>query len=149
MINPRAGLILVADIGSSHGRLVIADLGQHPLAEHHFEVDLSLEPEIVLDRLVDDFTRLLAARNLTTLTVRAVVGLPSPVDYGRGVCGRPPIMPDRDEFPVSAYLQQRLHAPVLGDHDVNLTALGEARTRPASQSPLLFAKISTGIGCAS
>ncbi|RQS19108.1 ROK family transcriptional regulator [Burkholderia sp. Bp8989] len=147
-INPRAGLILVADIGASHGRLVVADLGQHPLAEHRFEVDLSVGPEVVLDRLVDDFTRLLAARNLTALTVRAVVvGLPSPVDFGRGVCVRPPIMPDWDEFPVSAYLRQRLHAPVLVDNDVNLMALGEARTRPASQSPLLFAKISTGIGC--
>ncbi|WP_196481976.1 ROK family protein [Burkholderia vietnamiensis] len=147
-INPQAGLILVADIGASHGRLVLADLGQHPLAEHRFEVDLSVGPEVVLDRLVDDFTRLRAARNLTALTVRAVVvGLPSPVDFSRGVCVRPPIMPDWDEFPVSAYLQQRLHANVLVDNDVNLMALGEARTRPASQSPLLFAKISTGIGC--
>ncbi|RQS40909.1 ROK family transcriptional regulator [Burkholderia sp. Bp8990] len=147
-INPRAGLILVADIGASHGRLVVADLGQHALAEHRFDVDLSLGPDVVLDRLVDDFTKLLAARNLPRRAVRAaVIGLPSPVDFVRGVCVRPPIMPDWDEFPVATYLQQRLRAPVLVDNDVNLMALGEARTRPASQSPLLFAKISTGIGC--
>jgi len=147
-INPRAGLILVADVGASHGRLVVADLGQHSLAEHRFDVDLALGPNVVLDRICDDFTRMLAARNLAKLPVRAVVvGLPSPVDFGRGVCVRPPIMPDWDEFPVSTYLQQRLHAPVLVDNDVNLMALGEARTRPASQSPLLFVKISTGIGC--
>jgi predicted NBD/HSP70 family sugar kinase len=48
---------------------------------------------------------------------------------------------------VSEYLQARLKAAVLVDNDVNLMALGEARTRPANQSPLLFAKVSTGIGC--
>ncbi len=149
-INPRAGLILVADIGASHGRLVVADLGQHSLAEHHFDVDLAAGPNVVLDQLADDFMRMVAGRNLAKLPIRAVVvGLPSPVDFGRGVCVRPPIMPDWDEFPVSTYLQHRLRAPipVLVDNDANLMALGEARMRPATQSPLIFAKISTGIGC--
>ena len=56
-------------------------------------------------------------------------------------------MPGWDGFQVSEYLQSRLKTPVLVDNDVNLMALGEARTRPAHQSPLLFAKVSTGIGC--
>ena len=44
-------------------------------------------------------------------------------------------------------MREKLRAPVLVDNDVNLMALGEARSRPADQSPLLFVKVSTGIGC--
>lgn len=147
-INPAAGLVLVADIGATHGRLAISDLAQRPIASDSFDVDLTVAPEAVLDFVVERFKVLLASEYLAGLRVRSVVvGLPAPVDFARGVCVRPPLLPGWDEYPVAAYLQQRLGAPVLVDNDVNLMALGEARTRPASQSPLLFAKISTGIGC--
>ncbi|MGX6998716.1 ROK family protein [Caballeronia sp. KNU42] len=148
VLNSRAGLILVADMGATHGRLVISDLAQRRLAERVFSIDVALGPEIVLDSIVDQFQQLLREHRLLDQSVRSVVvGLPSPVDFSRGVCVRPPIMPGWDGFQVSEYLQSRLKAPVLVDNDVNLMALGEARTRPAHQSPLLFAKVSTGIGC--
>ncbi|MGF6642862.1 MULTISPECIES: ROK family transcriptional regulator [Paraburkholderia] len=148
VLNPRAGLVLVADMGATHGRLVISDLAQRRLAETVFSVDIALGPEPVLDLVIERFRQMLAEHHLADLAIRSVVvGLPSPVDFGRGVCVRPPIMPGWDEFPVSEYLQARLKAAVLVDNDVNLMALGEARTRPAGQSPLLFAKVSTGIGC--
>lgn len=148
VLNPRAGLVLVADIGATHGRLVISDLAQRRLAETVFSVDIALGPEPVLDLIIERFKQMLVKHHIDGLPVRSVVvGLPSPVDFSRGVCVRPPIMPGWDEFPVSDYLQARLKAPVLVDNDVNLMALGEARTRPANQSPLLFAKVSTGIGC--
>jgi predicted NBD/HSP70 family sugar kinase len=148
VLNSRAGLILVADMGATHGRLVISDLAQRRLAERVFSIDVSLGPEMVLDSIVDQFQQLLREHRLLDQSVRSVVvGLPSPVDFSRGVCVRPPIMPGWDGFQVSEYLQSRLKTPVLVDNDVNLMALGEARTRPAHQSPLLFAKVSTGIGC--
>jgi predicted NBD/HSP70 family sugar kinase len=148
VLNPRAGLVLVADMGATHGRLVISDLAQRRLAETVFSVDIALGPEPVLELIIERFRRMLAEHHIEGLPVRSVVvGLPSPVDFSRGICVRPPIMPGWDEFPVSDYLQARLKAPVLVDNDVNLMALGEARTRPANQSPLLFAKVSTGIGC--
>ncbi|MFM0738807.1 ROK family protein [Paraburkholderia xenovorans] len=147
-LNSRAGVVLVADMGATHGRLIVCNLGQQRLAEQIFSVDIGLGPEPVLENVIERFQRLLREERLTEFPVRSmVVGLPSPVDFSRGTCVRPPIMPGWDGFAVGDYLRRRLDVPVLVDNDVNLMALGEARSRPASESPLLFAKVSTGIGC--
>jgi predicted NBD/HSP70 family sugar kinase len=148
ILNARAGIVLIADMGATHGRLIVADLAQRRLAERVFSVDLAAGPKPVLDSIISQFHELLDQHGMKSLTIRSVVvGLPSPVDFNRGVPVRPPIMPGWDGFPVSAYVHEQLQAPVLVDNDVNLMALGEARSRPANQSPLLFVKVSTGIGC--
>jgi predicted NBD/HSP70 family sugar kinase len=147
--NPQAGLILAADVGARHALLVVADLAQRRIAEQRCELDVRDGPEPILTSLVAAFNAMLKARKLPLSRVQSVVvGVPSPVDFERGICVRPPLMPGGwDGFPLAAFLQARLHAPVLVDNDVNLMALGEARNRPAQRSPLLFAKVSTGIGC--
>jgi predicted NBD/HSP70 family sugar kinase len=147
--NAEAGLILAADVGARHALLVVADLGQRRIAEHRYELDVREGPEPILTQLVAAFKTMLSARQLPLSRVQSVViGVPSPVDFERGICVRPPLMPGGwDGFPLAAFLEARLQAPVLVDNDVNLMALGEARHRPAQRSPLLFAKVATGIGC--
>ena len=56
-------------------------------------------------------------------------------------------MPGWDAFPVGQVLRDRFGCHVLVNNDANLMALGEARALPASQYPLVFIKVSTGIGC--
>src|SRR5688572_28883876 len=147
-LNPEAGVILVADIGAAHGRLGIADFGQHFLAERSIATDVVRGPEPVLADVRREFLEMLAAHGVTPSTVRLiVVGLPAPVDFASGVPVRPPIMPGWDNYPVPASFQTDFSAPVLVDNDVNLMALGESRCRPVSQCPLLYVKASTGIGC--
>ncbi|MEJ0004218.1 MAG: ROK family transcriptional regulator [Pararobbsia sp.] len=147
-VNARAGIVLIADLGATHARLVVADLAQRRLAEHVFGIDVVEGPQRVLTLVIDAFADLLGQHRLIDRKVRSVVvGLPAPVDFGRGVPIRPPIMPGWDGFPVAHFVQERIDAAVLVDNDVNLMALGEARSRPAAQSPLLFVKVSTGIGC--
>ena len=147
-LNPQAGVILVADLGAARGRLGLADFGQHFLAECSIETDVVRGPEPVLDEVRRAFLQLLTEHNIAPQSVRlVVVGLPAPVDFVKGVPVRPPIMPGWDNYPVAASFQSAFAAPVLVDNDVNLMALGEARCRPVSQCPLLFVKVSTGIGC--
>ena len=147
-LNPQAGVILVADIGAAHGRLGIADFGQHFLAERSIATDVARGPEPVLADVRREFLQMLAEHGVRPAAVRLiVVGLPAPVDFASGVPVRPPIMPGWDNYPVPASFQERFRAPVLVDNDVNLMALGEARCRPASQCPMLYVKASTGIGC--
>lgn len=147
-LNPQAGVILVADIGATRGRLGIADFGQHFLAERSMDTNVSRGPEPVLAEVRQAFQQLLAEHSIAPQSVRlVVVGLPAPVDFASGVPVRPPIMPGWDNYPVPAAFQTEFSAPVLVDNDVNLMALGEARSRPASQCPLLYVKVSTGIGC--
>lgn len=147
-LNPQAGVILVADLGAARGRLGIADFGQHFLAERSIETNVARGPEPVLDEVRREFLQLLAEHQIAASSVRLiVVGLPAPVDFASGVPVRPPIMPGWDNYPVAASFQGDFAAPVLVDNDVNLMALGEARCRPPSQCPLLYVKVSTGIGC--
>ncbi len=147
-LNPQAGVILVADLGASRGRLGIADFGQHFLAERSIETNVGRGPEPVLAEVRQAFLQLLAEHNIPVRSVRLiVVGLPAPVDFASGVPVRPPIMPGWDNYPVPQSFQEDFAAPVLVDNDVNLMALGEARCRPAAQCPLLYVKVSTGIGC--
>lgn len=147
-LNPQAGVILVADLGAARGRLGIADFGQHFLAERSIETNVARGPEPVLDEVRREFSQLLAEHGIAAQNVRLiVVGLPAPVDFVSGVPVRPPIMPGWDNYPVPVFFQSDFAAPVLVDNDVNLMALGEARCRPASQCPLLYVKVSTGIGC--
>jgi predicted NBD/HSP70 family sugar kinase len=75
-----------------------------------------------------------------------VIGLPGPVDTSRGIPVKPPIMPGWDGYPVADTLRAEFGCPVLVENDVNLRALGEARALPPDQSPLLYIKVSSGIG---
>ncbi|MGW8376733.1 ROK family protein [Streptomyces sp. ODS28] len=146
-LNPRAGLVAVADIGAHSARVRLADLSQRPLARTEFAMDIAEGPSPVLERVAEEVRGLLArAGSGPGALCAATVGLPGPVDHAAGAPVRPPIMPGWDGHPVGAELEERLGCPVLVDNDVNLMALGEARTLPADQLPLLYVKVGTGIG---
>jgi len=147
-LNSRAGIVLVVDIGITHVRLVVADLTRNKLAEDAFTPDFKVAPEVLLDKVVRHFDALVQANQLQSIRMRTlVVGVASPVDFENGVSVRPPIMPGWDGFPIAAWLRKKMGITVLVDNDVNLMALGEARSRLASASPLLFVKVASGIGC--
>src|SRR4051812_46670920 len=58
--NRGAGVVLVADLGATHSRLMVSDLAATPLAEVAFELDIAEGPETVLGRVDEHFTKLLA-----------------------------------------------------------------------------------------
>lgn len=147
-LDPNAGVVFVADLGAHHARVALADLDQRVLARDAFAIDISAGPTAVLDEIVGRFDAMRSRAGLAPDSVRSVViGLPGPVDFERGMPVRPPIMPGWDGFDVAGSVGARVGAPVLVDNDVNLLALGEARVRAPAQAPLLFVKVSTGIGC--
>ncbi|MBO1334563.1 ROK family protein [Streptomyces sp. VRA16 Mangrove soil] len=146
-LNPRAGVVAVADLGAHSARLRIADLSQQVLARTEFPVALTDGPDAVLARLAEEFRTLLERTGLPDAALcTAAVGVPGPVDHAAGAPVRPPIMPGWDGHPVAETLAGHLGCPVLVDNDVNLMALGEARMLPADQAPLLYIKVGTGIG---
>ncbi|GGM62868.1 hypothetical protein GCM10010489_37940 [Microbacterium saperdae] len=59
---------------------------------------------------------------------------------------RPPLLPSWDGYPLVATLRERLEVPVILENDVNLRALGETRSRPPEQGPVVYVKVGTGIG---
>ncbi|MEU9830182.1 ROK family protein [Streptosporangium sp. NPDC048047] len=146
--NRSARVVLAADLGATHARVAVTDLGTEILAEHAAEVPIDRGPEETLRWLQRTFEELLAESGHTVEEVCGIgVGLPGPVEHSSGRPVNPPIMPGWDGFPVPEWLGERLGAPVLVDNDVNIMALGEHWAARPEADHLIFVKVGTGIGC--
>ena len=146
--NPRAGVILAADLGATHGRIAVADLQGTTLASHAVELPITDGPEVVLGRVLEYFDQLLADTDHERGDVWATgVGVPGPVDFARGRPVRPPIMPGWDDFDIRGWFGAHIPGAVLVDNDVNVMALGEFwRSWHDDVQDLLYVKVGTGIG---
>jgi predicted NBD/HSP70 family sugar kinase len=146
-LSPSFGLVLVADLGIRYARFSVHDLSEQMLTASEMPLDVADGPESALARVVEVFKTLLArVEHPRPLPLVLVIGLPGPVDVNRGAAVKPPVMPGWDDFPVAGALQAEFGCLVLCENDVNLRALGEARVIAPDQSPLLYVKVSTGIG---
>ena len=145
--NDRAGVVVAADLGASHGRVAVTDLAGRPLAESNEQIAIASGPEAVLGWLRATVSRLLAEAGARPGELLAAgVGLPGPVDVAAGRAVNPPIMPGWSGYPVADAFSEALGAPALVDNDVNVMALGEHRARSGESDPLAFVKVATGIG---
>ena len=146
--NRTARVVLSADLGATHARVAITDLGTTVLAERAAEVPIDRGPEETLGWLQRTFEEMLAEIGHRPDEICGIgVGLPGPVEHRSGRPVNPPIMPGWDGFPVPEWLGSRLGAPVLVDNDVNIMALGEHWAARPDADHLIFVKIGTGIGC--
>lgn len=145
--NPRAGVVLVADLGATHSRLAVCGLDGLPLAQATADIPIADGPEQVLEWVTDGFDRLLVdLAQPTRLVLGVAIGVPGPVDFLRGQPVNPPIMPGWHGVPIRPYFANHYSVPVLVDNDVNLLALGEHAALDASVDDLVFVKVGTGIG---
>ena len=146
--NRDAGVVLAADLGATHSRLAVTDLGGEVLVEGAQEIAIAEGPETVLAWLEKTFDELLSETGRSHADVRGVgVGVPGPVEFATGTPVAPPIMPGWDGYRVSDRLADHFGAPTLIDNDVNIMALGEHWKAWRAYDHLLFVKVGTGIGC--
>ena len=146
--NRGAGVVLAADLGATHCRLAVADLGAYLLEELTADLEIATGPDHVLGWVAERFEELLARCGRSVADVRGIgIGVPGPVDFHTGQAVHPPIMPGWDGVSIPARLQARFDVPVLVDNDVNIMALGEWSTTWPEVDHLLLVKVGTGIGC--
>jgi predicted NBD/HSP70 family sugar kinase len=146
--DPSWGIVLAADVGATHSRVALVDLGGELLAEKRGDIDVASGPETVLDWVDERFQELLDETGRPASALRAIgMGVPGPVEFATGRPISPPIMPGWDRYAIPERLQQRFPVPVLVDNDVNIMALGEHWTRWSERRHLLYVKVGTGIGC--
>lgn len=127
-------------VGVTDGRLAV-------LATRHQPCDIRQGPEVVLAAAIELVREVIDEVGVTSL-MGAGVGVPGPVDFGRGVSVSPPIMPGWDGYPVRDAVSRELGCPVVLDNDVNVLAVGEQHAGVARGArDFLFVKIGTGIGC--
>ena len=146
-LNEDAGVVLAADLGATHSRIAIADLGGEILAETVADIEIAAGPEHVLAWVDETFDALLAQVAAGHDAVLGIgIGLPGPVEFAEGRPVSPPIMPGWDGYDVRGHFGMRFGLPVLVDNDVNIMALGEHWLMPDPVDDLLFVKVGTGIG---
>jgi predicted NBD/HSP70 family sugar kinase len=148
VFNEDAGLVLAADLGATHSRLAITNLGGRVLAEDRGDIEIADGPEVVLGWVEARFNALLDEVGAEREAVAGIgVGVPGPVEHATGLPRNPPIMPGWDGFPIPERFAAGFGAPVLVDNDVNVMALGEHWRHWREVEHLLFVKVGTGIGC--
>jgi predicted NBD/HSP70 family sugar kinase len=146
--NRGAGVVLAADLGATHSRLALTDLGGEVLGEFAADLPIADGPDVVLRWVEGGFDSLLSGARRTAADVRGVgIGVPGPVEFATGRPVAPPIMPGWDGYPVADRLAARYGAPTLVDNDVNTMALGEHWAHWRATDHLLLVKVGTGIGC--
>jgi predicted NBD/HSP70 family sugar kinase len=146
--NEDAGVTLAADLGATHSRLAVTNLGGTVLAEEGGDMTIASGPEPVLDWVDERFHALLREIGREDADVRGIgIGVPGPVEHATGRPRNPPIMPGWDGYPIPERFADRYRVPVLVDNDVNIMALGEHWTNWRQVEHLLFVKVATGIGC--
>jgi predicted NBD/HSP70 family sugar kinase len=145
--NPRAGIVLAADLGAEHAEFGITDLNGKLIAHGAAEIDAAEGPESVLSWLEGQFSTLIKKNALGKAKLWAIgISVAAPVDHSSGKPMRPPIMPGWDGFDIPARLSSKFDAPVYVDKDANLMALAEQRLYFQSIRHLIFVKVATGIG---
>jgi predicted NBD/HSP70 family sugar kinase len=145
--NVDAGVVLAADLGATHSRIGVADLGGTILAETRRDIAIAEGPDIVLSWVDDTFESLLRDIGRSARDVLGVgIGVPGPVEFAAGRAVDPPIMPGWDGYDIRNRFSDAYACPVLVDNDVNIMAVGEHWVTPDAPDDLVFVKIGTGIG---
>ena len=147
-MNPRRGHVLGVDMGATHLRITLADLGARVVQEEEHPFDITRGPETSLDLLNRRLRALLERAGLAANQVAALgVGVPGPVRSAEGMVLAPPIMPGWDRYPIRESLMSTWKMPVMLNNDAELGALGEwAYGAGRDFRNVAFIKIGTGIG---
>lgn len=140
-------VVLVADVHLEYARVAIATLNKEIIATSRIELPVSVGPEVLLDSISSGFEELLDQQRRDRSDACAIsVGLPGPVDAKEGFAVRPPHLPGWDGFRVCKAMATRFNCDVVVDNDINLMALGEARSDGGANLPLLMVYIGHRVG---
>ncbi len=114
-LNQEAGVVLAVDLGATHARVAITDLGATPIAERALDLDIASGPENVLGTVDRVLISLLDANGHVPDEVKGIgIGVPGPVEYAAGRAVTPPIMPGWDGYPIRDRFVDRYHVPGAG-----------------------------------
>lgn len=146
-VNPAAGYLLLADIGGSHTRVALSDLGGTLLAAREDDVDPAQGPEPVVAYVSTMFDEVLAEAGVPLERVRGLgIGVPAPVEVRTGRVVKPRGLPGWDGVVVPELFACRYPGTIAVDKDANAMALGEYRAARRRDAVMVLVKIGMGIG---
>ncbi|MEE1768712.1 ROK family transcriptional regulator [Streptomyces sp. JV185] len=147
-LRTREHAVAGVDLGASHCRVALMDIGGTTLATHEQPLSIGDGPDSVLRHVERTVRALLEETRREPGTLRSIgVGVPGPVEFSTGRPVDPPIMPGWHRYPIPEFFASRFGVRALVDNDVNVMALGEQRRAFPDCRYLLYIKVGTGIGC--
>lgn len=146
-LSRRAGVVVGVDLGRSHLRVAVADLGHDVITERTERFEVDFRPEEALDEVGALVEAALADASAEPDEALGVcLGLPAPLDQH----GRPTsvaIPPGWGGHRPDEELSRRLGLPVRAENDANLGALAESQWGAGrGAGDQLYIKAATGIG---
>ncbi|MFD3486649.1 ROK family protein [Streptomyces sp. NPDC058665] len=147
-LRTREHAVAGVDLGASHCRVALMDIGGTTLAIQEDPLSIGDGPDSVLRHVERTLHTLLEKAGREPRTLRSIgVGVPGPVEFSTGRPVDPPIMPGWHQYPIPEFFASRFGARALVDNDVNVMALAEQRRAFPGTRFLLYIKVGTGIGC--
>lgn len=145
-IAPEFGVIATMEIDTTGTRVALFDFGQQQLATFAVPMPVTDAPAELIATLSEQIAGRLDELGDGRVLRMAVAGVSAPVDVRRGVMVGPPVIDGWEHFPFEERLGEAIGCPVILRNDSDLRALGEARSLPASESPLLYVRLAQGVG---
>jgi predicted NBD/HSP70 family sugar kinase len=147
-ISRRAGLIAGIDVGHSHLRVALGDLGGTIVGEARQRLAPTHALDEALGGMEELLDRLLADLGLTRDAIVGVgMGLPTPIEGGGRITDAS-ILPGWVGVDPAAVVGRRLGRTVHVDNDANLGALAEHRWGAGrGHRCMAYVKVSSGVGC--
>ncbi len=147
-INGDIGFVVGIGMGGSSCKITLFDVNVKILDSRSMPLDLAVGPEPILHticQLIDEMLET-AGKHLKRELLGIGIGLPTPVDYDKGVAYHPAFMPGWHLYPVKDYFNSRYGCHTFVDNEVNTMALAEFEEYKNAYNTLLCLKIGTGIG---
>lgn len=144
-LNPQAGHVVAAIVGSTEITLARADLTGAVIASVQCKWEVERGPQETMERLatlLEETSRSVRGRAPWAIAL----GLPGPVEFSTTRLVAPAIMPGWDGFSPRAWLRERYDAPVWADNQVHVMALGEWHASPQPRHDLLFIEVGVDVG---
>lgn len=140
-------LILVAELGTSHARLGIAQTDGELIDSRSIGIDVSRGPARVLDALSDAFRSLVDSQPAPRPVGAICVGLPAPIDHSNGSVDMSSRLRGWQRYPIARRLRDAFPVPVLVENDADVIALGEHLAHPGIRHSITVkAGTSVGVG---
>ncbi|MEV0522714.1 ROK family transcriptional regulator [Streptomyces sp. NPDC050439] len=147
-LRTREHAVAGVDLGASHCRVALLDIGGEMLALREDPISIADGPQEVLGHVERTLHTLLNETERDSASLQSIgVGVPGPVEFSTGRPVDPPIMPGWHQFPIPEFFAERFGPRALVDNDVNVMALAEQRRAFPDTRYLLYIKVGTGIGC--
>jgi predicted NBD/HSP70 family sugar kinase len=143
----RTRVLLIFDIGQTHGRLSVCSLSLQTLAHETFALDVSQRPQDVVPQLIGRGQHLLAGFP-ERVVVGVGLGLPVPVQTGTGTRWPTTTMPGWETYPLADEFARVWPVPLLVENDARAITLGEYTSNTDSEGSdiLLGVKYASGLG---